>query len=108
MPARRVRFCANLPAACCVEVPCLVDRNGVQPTQIGLLSPQGAAVNRTNDNVQELAVQAAVSGAPSHVHHAVALDPLTGAGLVHGEIRAMVEEVFAAEARWLPQFSRQH
>jgi alpha-galactosidase len=32
-----VRFCANLPAACCVEVPCLVDRNGVQPTQIGLL-----------------------------------------------------------------------
>jgi alpha-galactosidase len=65
-------------------------------------------VNRTNVNVQELAVQAAVSGDPSHVHHAVALDPLTGAVLALGDIRAMVEEMFAAEERWLPQFNRQH
>ena len=46
----------NLPADCCVEVPCLVDGNGVQPTGIGALPPQVAAVNRTNINVQELAV----------------------------------------------------
>ena len=51
----------NLPAGCCVEVPCLVDHNGVQPTAVGPLPPQCAAVNRTNVNVQELAVQAALS-----------------------------------------------
>ena len=94
----------NLPAGCCVEVPCLVDRNGVQPTAVGALPPQCAAVNRTNINVQELAVEAALSGDREHVYHAVMLDPLTGALLTLKQIRAMVDELFAAEAEWLPEF----
>jgi alpha-galactosidase len=95
----------NLPAGCCVEVPCLVDRNGVQPTVVGPLPPQCAAVNRTNVNVQELAVEAALSGDREHVYHAVMLDPLTGALLTLKQIRAMVDELFTAEAAWLPDFA---
>lgn len=96
----------NLPAACCVEVPCLVDRTGVQPTRVGALPPQCAAVNLTNVNVQELAVAAALDEKVDHVHHAVALDPLTGALLTLGQIRSMVDELRAAEAEWLPGWAR--
>lgn len=51
----------NLPEDCCVEVPCLVDKNGVQPTYVGKLPTQLAALNRTNINVQELTVEAAMT-----------------------------------------------
>lgn len=95
----------NLPRGCCVEVPCLVDHNGIQPTAVGPLPPQCAALNRTNVNVQELAVAAALTGDREHVHHAVMLDPLTAALLTLDQIRAMVEELFEAEAAWLPQFA---
>ena len=95
----------NLPWGCCVEVACLVDRNGVQPVAYGALPPQCAAVNRTNVSVQELAVLAAQTGDREHVYHAVMLDPLSGALLTLAGIRAMVDELFAAEARWLPQFA---
>ncbi|HEV2529709.1 MAG TPA: alpha-glucosidase/alpha-galactosidase [Thermomicrobiales bacterium] len=95
----------NLPYGCCVEVACLVDRNGVQPTAYGELPPQCAAVNRTNVNVQELAVRAAQTGDRDHVYHAVLLDPLSGALLTIDQIRSMVDELFEAHARWLPQFS---
>lgn len=96
---------ANLPEGCCVELPCLVDRNGVQPTVIGNLPPQCAAVNRTNVGVQELAVEAALTGSREHIDHAVMLDPLTGALMTLDQARRMVDELLAAEARWLPQFA---
>jgi alpha-galactosidase len=92
----------NLPEGCSVEVACLVDRNGVQPTRLGSLPPQCAAVNQTNINVQQLAVQAALDGSRDHVYHAIALDPLTSALLTLDEIRSMVDEMLVAEAEWLP------
>jgi len=92
----------NLPAGCCVEVACLVDRNGVQPVRYGALPPQCAALNRTNVNVQELAVRAALEGERSHVHHAVMLDPLTAAVLPLDRIRAMIDELFAAQEAFMP------
>jgi alpha-galactosidase len=95
----------NLPEGCCVEVPCLVDANGVQPTAVGPLPPQCAAINRTNVNVQELAVEAALTGDREHAHHAIMLDPLTSAILTLEQIRAMTDELFAAEAAWLPAFA---
>jgi alpha-galactosidase len=94
----------NLPANACVEVACLVDRNGIQPTAHGPLPAQCAAINRTNINVQELAVHGALTGDRDAIHHAIALDPLTGALLTLPEIRSMVNEMFAAEKTWLPQF----
>lgn len=92
----------NLPADACVEVACLVDRNGIQPTHFGALPPQCAAVNQTNINVQRLAVQAALTGKREHVYHAVMLDPLTAAVCTLGQIRSMVDELFAANEGWLP------
>ena len=100
------RLIANLPDGCCVEVPCLVDANGIQPTAVGPLPPQCAAVNRTNVNVQELAVEAALTGDREHIYHAVMLDPLTGALLTLEQIRAMVDELIRAESAWLPTFTR--
>lgn len=95
----------NLPTGCCVEVACLVDASGVQPTHVDHYPAQLAALNRTNINVQELTVQAALTGDMEAVHYAVALDPLTGAVCTLPQIRAMVDEMLQAQARWLPQFS---
>jgi alpha-galactosidase len=95
----------NLPQGCCVEVPCLVDGNGVQPTKVGALPPQLAAVNRTNVNVHALTVEAALSGDVEAVIHAVALDPLTAAVCTLPQIHEMVDELLEAQARWLPQFT---
>ena len=94
----------NLPEGCCVEVPCLVNATGVQSTRVGYLPTQLAALNRTNINVQELIVDAALNGDRDAVHHAVMLDPLTAAVSTLPQIHAMVDEMLAAEARWLPQF----
>jgi alpha-galactosidase len=93
----------NLPQGCCVEVPCLVDANGVQPTYVDHLPPQLAAVNRTNINVQELIVEAALSGKVDAVYHAVMLDPLTAAVCTLPQIHDMVTEMLAAQQHWLPQ-----
>jgi alpha-galactosidase len=87
-----------------VEVPCLVDANGVQPTAIEHYPPQLAALNRTNINVQELTVEAALSGDVEAVHYAVMLDPLTAAVGTLTQIRSIVDEMLGAQARWLPQF----
>jgi alpha-galactosidase len=97
---------SNLPADACVEVPCLVDENGVQPTAIGELPLQLAALNRTNVNVQTLAVRAALTGDVENVHHAVAMDPLTAALLTLEQIRAMTDELLAAHADRLPEALR--
>ena len=96
----------NLPEGCSVEVPCHVDSKGVQPMTVGRLPPQCAALNRTNINVQELAVEAAVREDIDHIYHAVMLDPLTAALLPLGRIRELVDELRAAEAAWLPEFAR--
>jgi alpha-galactosidase len=95
----------NLPEGCTVEVPCLVDSNGVQPVVIGDLPPQLAALNRTNINVQELIVEAALSGSTDAVYHAVMLDPLTAAVCTLPQIHNMVSEMLAAQKKWLPQFT---
>jgi len=94
----------NLPRGCCVEVPCLVDANGVQPTAVGALPTQLAALNRTNINVQELTVEAALTGDTEAIHHAVMLDPLTAAVCTLPQIHAMVDEMLEAEQQWLHQF----
>lgn len=93
---------ANLPAEACVEVPCLVDGNGVQPTAIGSLPTALAAVNRTNIAVQTLAVEAVVQDDVERVHQAVALDPLTASVLDLDRIRRMTEELLEAHADLLP------
>jgi len=94
----------NLPWGCCVEVPCLVDKNGIHPCHIGDLPPQCASLNRTNINVQELGVLAAVERDKALAFQAVLLDPLTSAMLTIDETRRMVDEMFEAEAEYLKGF----
>lgn len=74
----------------------------MQPTAQGELPPQLAALNRTNVNVQTLAVQAALTGDVQHVRHAVALDPLTAAQCTLGQIEQMTDELLRAHADALP------
>jgi alpha-galactosidase len=92
----------NLREGACVEVPCLVDRNGVQPTAVGPLPPQLAALNRTFLNVCELTVRAALEGSREHVHHAALLDPAAAATLSPEQIHDMVEELIEAHGDALP------
>jgi len=99
---RNAGLIENLPAGCCVEVPCLVDRAGVQPTHVGALPPQLAALNRTFANVCELTVRAALDGKPEHVYHAAMLDPNTAASLTLDEIETLVDELLAAHGDTLP------
>lgn len=94
----------NLPKNCCVEVPCLVDKNGINPCFVGELPPQLAALNRTNINVQSLIVEAALNGNRKAATQAVMLDPLTSALLTLDEIKTMVDEMFEAEKQWLLNF----
>lgn len=94
----------NLPAGCCVEVPCLVDRAGVQPTHIGALPPQLAALMQTNINVQALTVEAVLTGRREHIYHAAMLDPHTAAELDLDHIWKLVDDLIAAHGEWLPAY----
>jgi alpha-galactosidase len=95
---------SNLPADCCVEVPVLVDRAGLQPTQIGELPPHLAAMMQTNINVQRLTVEAALTGKREHIYHAAMLDPHTAAELDLDQIWSLVDELIEAHGDWLPAY----
>jgi alpha-galactosidase len=94
----------NLPAGCSVEVPCLVDANGIQPTKIGMLPPHLAALMQTNINVQGLTVEAALTGKREHIYHAAMLDPHTAAELSLDQIWSLVDDLIAAHGDWLPVY----
>ncbi len=94
----------NLPADGCVEVSCLVDRNGVQPTRYGALPPQMAGVCISNMSMFDLAATAAMEKSVEAAIYALMLDPLTAAMCSPAEIKKMTLEMFKAEAEFLPDF----
>ncbi len=96
----------SLPDGCAVEVPCLVDRNGIQPTYIGALPPQLTALIRTNINVQELTVKALTSEDPQYIYHAAMMDPHTAAELDLDQIWNLVDDLLEAHDTWLPAWAR--
>ena len=96
----------NLPEGCCVEVPCLVDDNGVQPTVVGALPPHLAALMQTNINVQSLTVEAVLEGRRDHVLHAAMLDPHTAAELDLDQIESLVDDLIAAHGDLIPEALR--
>ena len=100
-------YITNLPQGCCVEVPIFVDSRGLHPMRIGDLPPQCAALNQSNVTVQQLAVEAALTGNPELAMQAIALDPLTSAVCTLKEARDMTREMLEAEKQWLPQFEGQ-
>jgi len=98
-------YITNLPERCCVEVPTFADDTGLRPTRVGELPMQCAAACMTNVISQQLAAEAALSGDPEYLVHAMALDPLTGAVCTLREVREMAAEILEAERPWLPQFA---
>ena len=94
----------NLPQGYCVEVPCLVDKNGLQPTKVGMMPVQLAALQQSNINVQSLVVEAALTGKREHIYHAAMLDPHTAAELSLDDIWSLVDELIAAHGDMMPQY----
>lgn len=94
----------NLPSDCCVEVTCLADKNGVTPGFVGDLPIQLAALNRTNINVQQLTVEAVLTGNRDYIYHAAMLDPHTSSELSIEEIKNLVDDLIKAHGDWLPKF----
>lgn len=94
----------NLPSGCCVEVPVLASKGGLEPIHVGALPPQLAVLNNLNAACEEMAVEAALEGNPDKVFYACLYDPLTSAHLSMSEIREMVNKMFDSQKHWLPQF----
>jgi alpha-galactosidase len=93
-----------LPEGCAVEVPCVVDGNGIQPTIIDDLPPQLMALMRTNINVQQLTVRALLEERRDHIYHAAMMDPHTAAELDIEQIWAMVDDLIKVHGAWLPRW----
>ncbi|MBL8595913.1 MAG: alpha-glucosidase/alpha-galactosidase [Devosia sp.] len=101
---RNDRLIDNLVEGCAVEVPCHVDRNGIQPVRMGKLPPQLAGIMRTNVNVQEMAVEAALTGKREAIYQAAMLDPHTAAELSLDEIVSLTDDLIAAHGDLLPAY----
>ncbi len=94
----------NLPNNAIVEVPCLVDANGVQGCYVGALPPQCAAMNMTNINTQLLTVEAILTGKKEHIYHAAMLDPHTAAELSIDDIISLCDDLIEVHGDMLPKF----
>ena len=95
----------NLPTDACVEVPCLVNKLGIQPTVVGKLPTQLAAMNMTNINPQLLTIEAAVTKKKDAIYQAAMLDPHTSSELSIDDIIKMCDELLEAEKDWLPTYN---
>ena len=94
----------NLPEGCCVEVPVLASKRGLEPIHVGKMPPQLALLSGTSAQIEELAVQGSLSGDREMIYQAICYDPLTAAVCSLREIRSMVDEMFEVNKDWLPQF----
>ena len=102
---RNTGLITNLPQDACVEVPVFVDKDGLHPVHVGALPPQCAMLTNLSAQIEELAVDGAISGDPRKVYQAILNDPLTAAVLAPNEIRDMVNAMFAKNQAYLPQFT---
>jgi alpha-galactosidase len=99
-------YIPQLPDGCAVEVPTLVDANGLQPTVVKNIPPQLIGLIRTNVNVQDLTVQALLTENREHIYHAAMLDPHTAAELDLEQIWNLVDDLLIAHGDWLPEWAR--
>jgi alpha-galactosidase len=101
---RNTGLITNLPQDACVEVPIWASKKGLNPVYVGALPPQVAMLTGITSQLEELAVEGALTGDPRLVYQAIAHDPLTAAVLSLAEIKAMVNEMFSQNREYLPQF----
>ena len=97
-------FITNLPSDAVVEVPCLVNAQGVNGSYVGALPPQCAAMNMTNINVQLLTIEAALTRKKEHIYQAAMLDPHTAAELSIDDIKKMCDDLIDAHGNMLPKY----
>jgi alpha-galactosidase len=100
----RGQLITNLPADGCVEVACMVDRNGIHPTRYGALPAQMAAICESNMRMFDLGAAACIQRSKEAAIHALMLDPLTAAVCTPQQIRDMANEMFEAEKEFLPGY----
>jgi len=103
---RNTGLIPQLPDGCAVEVPTMVDENGLQPTTVRDIPPQLIALMRTNINVQDLTVQALLTENPEHIYHAAMMDPHTAAELDLDQIWTLTHDLLAAHGDWMPEWAR--
>lgn len=94
----------NLPSDACVEVPCVIDGNGVSPVRVGRLPPHLAGIMQTSINVQACTVEALATGKREHIHHAAMLDPHTAAELDLDQIWSLTDRLLDAHEGWVGPF----
>lgn len=94
----------NLPSEACVEVPCLVDGNGISPCHVGRLPVQLAAMNMTNINVHLLTIEAAHTKSREKIYQAAMLDPHTAAELSIDDIVKMCDEMIKAHGEYMKDY----
>ena len=94
----------NLPSDACVEVPCMVNAQGINPCHVGRLPVQLAAMNQTNINVQLLVIEAARTRDRNYIYQAAMLDPHTAAALSIDDIRSMCDELIEAHGEYMAMY----
>ena len=94
----------NLPYGCCVEVPVLASKRGLEAMHVGKLPPQLALLSGTSAQIEEMAVEGSQAGDKEMIYQAICYDPLTASVCSLQEIRDMVNEMFMQNEEWLPQF----
>jgi len=101
---RNTGLVTNLPQDACVEVPVWASRKGLEPVHVGSLPPQCALLTNLSASIEEMAVEAAITGNPRLVYQAIAHDPLTAAVLSLAEIKEMVNCMLEKNKEYLPAF----
>jgi len=101
---RNFGLITNLPEGCCVEVPVLASKHGLESIAVGDLPPQLALLNNISSRCEELAVEGAYEGDKRKIFHAICFDPLTSAVLSLEEIKQMTDEMFEANKEYLTYF----
>jgi alpha-galactosidase len=101
---RNTGLITNLPQDACVEVPVWASRKGLSPVYVGALPAQCAILTNLSASIEEMAVEAAITGDPRLVYQAICHDPLTAAVLSLKEIKEMVNTMLAQNADYLPTF----
>ena len=91
----------NLPRGCCVEVPVMASKRGLDAFKVGSLPEHLAVINNINASCEELTVKGALEGSKKKIYYAVYLDPLTSAVLSLQETESLVDEMFEANKDYL-------
>ena len=95
----------NLPPQAIVEVSSVVGGYGIQPVHVGPLPEPVAATLRHHITVQELTVEAALTGDRHIALQAFLQDPQISSVLTPEQTAALLDEMLDTHAEYLPQFS---